>query len=64
MITMSPAAYVVVMCIAWIVLLALIVAIFHGAKWLDQVIDSEMDQVFSVRAGARGPAETGVQREE
>lgn len=61
---MSAEAFVALIALAWIVLLALIVAIFHGAKWLDQVIDSEMDQVFSVRAGARGPAETGVQREE
>lgn len=61
---MSAASYVAIIALAWVALIAAIVAVFHGAKWLDQVIDSEMDQVFSVRAGARGPAGRGVQRED
>lgn len=48
---MTAATFVAVTALGWVVLIAIIVAIFHGAKWIDKAIDEEMDQVFSVRGG-------------
>jgi len=51
---MSPAAYVVVMCIAWIVLIALVVSLFHAQRWIDKAIDEEMNAI--------APAPCGLER--
>lgn len=58
------AADVALAIFAWLVLIALIVAFFRGAKWIDRVVDEEMNQTFSVRGGAHGPPGIGVQREQ
>lgn len=44
---MSPAAYVVVMCIAWIVLIAVVVSLFHAQRWIDKTIDEELNATFT-----------------
>lgn len=42
---MTAADFVALIALAWIVLLAAILALFHGAKWLDRVIDEEMNAI-------------------
>lgn len=57
---MSAALYVAVMCLAWIALLAVVIAIFHAQRWIDETIDEEMN----LSAGGYGPANRGERREE
>lgn len=51
---MSAAAYVLVMCIAWIVLIALVVSLFHGWRWIDNAIDEELNAIAPAPWGNRG----------
>lgn len=56
---MSATAYVAVMVLAWIALIAVVVALFHAQRWIDETIDEEMN----LSAGGYGPANRGERRE-
>lgn len=57
---MTAATFVAVTALGWVVLIAIIVAIFHGAKWIDKAIDEEMNVI----AGTPSGFDRGAQREE
>ena len=61
---MSAPTFVAIIALAWVVLLALIVALFHGWRWVDRAVDEEMNGIFSVRGGTPSPPGRGAQREE
>ena len=42
---MTAAQYVAVIVLAWVVLIAGIVAFFRGAKWLDKTVEEEMNAI-------------------
>lgn len=49
------AADVALAIFAWVVLIALILAFFRGAKWIDKTIDEEMNAI--------APAPCGLEKE-
>ena len=42
---MTGPAYVVLMVLAWVALLVYVVGIFHAQRWLDEVIEDELDSI-------------------
>ncbi len=57
---MSAATFVAVTALAWVVLIAVIVALFHGWRWIDSAIDSELNAIAPAPCGHS----KGEQREE
>ena len=51
---MSAAAFVGLIALAWVVLIAVIVAIFHAGKWIDNAIEEECNAI--------APAPCGLER--
>ena len=48
---MTAATYIFVMIVAWIALLAAVIAIFHAQRWLDDVIDDELNAIAPAPCG-------------
>lgn len=54
---MTPAQIVSLIVLSWLVLIALIVALFHGWRWIDNAIDTEMNAIAPAPWGSNRKGE-------
>lgn len=45
---MTAPAYVAVMVLCWVALIAFVVAIFHAAKWIDDQVEKGLNAIAPV----------------
>ena len=50
---MTAATFVAVTAFAWVILIAIIVAIFHAAKWVDNQVEEEMNVIAGTPSGSK-----------
>ena len=50
---MSAATFVALIALAWIVLIALVVSLFHAQRWIDKAIEEECNAIAPAPCGPR-----------